>query len=147
MMIFNFFITFLFLFFNSILYGIESNTEYFENTKVKLILGKKQNGTLDIGLDFYIAKDWKIYWIYRDSGLPPELKLLNYEGKETLIPSWPYPDEEFDANISATSRIYKNNIVIPYKLILDNNIPHPKKLEFNLDYQVCKDICIPDNQD
>ena len=139
-----FFLTFFFLFSYSTLYGIESNTELFEETEVKIILGKKDERVLDIGLDFSIPKGWKIYWIYPgDTGLPPELTLLNYKNYSFLTPSWPFPDEEFDESIKLTSRIYKNKIIIPYKFTLKDNIAKEKKLEFNLDYQVCKDICIP----
>ena len=38
---------------------------------------------------------------------------------------------------------YKNNVIIPYKLILEDKSLQSKELEFNLDYQICKDICIP----
>ena len=139
-----FFLTFFFTFLYSSSCGIESNTDLFEETKVKIILGKKQENVLDIGLDFSIPKDWKIYWIYPgDSGLPPELKLLNYDDQISLTPSWPFPEEEFDKDIRLTSRIYKNNTLIPYKLIFKEKISKLNKLEFQLDYQVCKDICIP----
>ena len=71
-----------FLFLYKSLYGISSNTEsIFEETKVKIIVGQKQEKVLDIGLDFSIAKDWKIYWVYPgDAGTPPELKLSNLNG-------------------------------------------------------------------
>ena len=65
-----FFIFSFFLFLSKFLYAISSNTESFEETKVKIVLGKKQEKVLDIGLNFSIAKDWKIYWIYPgDAGL------------------------------------------------------------------------------
>ena len=34
-------------------------------------------------------------------------------------------------------------MIIPYKLILENKTLKSKELEFNLEYQICKDICIP----
>ena len=136
-------IVFLLCFYSS-LHGIESNTDFFEKTKVKIILGQKQDKVLNLGLEFSIAKDWKIYWVYPgDSGLPPELKLVNYQNNTSLTPSWPFPEEEYDPSIGLTSRIYKNNIVIPYKLVTKNTQAIPEKLEFELDFQVCKDICIP----
>ena len=45
--------------------------------------------------------------------------------------------------LDLTSRIYKNNVIIPYKLILEDKTLQSKELEFNLEYQICKDICIP----
>ena len=97
-----------FLFFYKSLYWISSNTSIFEESKVKIIVGKKQEKVLDIGLDFSIAKDWKIYWIYPgDTGSPPELKLSNLKEYKSLTPSWPVPEEEYDKSIGFTSRIYK----------------------------------------
>ena len=34
-------------------------------------------------------------------------------------------------------------MIIPYKLILEDKTLKSKELEFNLEYQICKDICIP----
>ena len=62
---------------------------------------------------------------------------------KSLTPSWPFPQEEYDESIGLTSRIYKNNVIIPYKLILEDKTLLSKELEFNLEYQICKDICIP----
>ncbi len=138
------FFTLFFLFIYKSVYGISSNTDFFEETKVKIILGKKQEKVIDIGLDFSIAKGWKIYWIYPgDSGLPPELKLTNLKEYTSLTPSWPFPHEEYDESIGLTSRIYKNNVTIPYKLILEDKILQSKELEFDLEYQICEEICIP----
>ena len=41
---------------------------------------------------------------------------------KSLTPSWPFPEEEFDESIKLTSRIYKNNVLIPYKIILEKNL-------------------------
>ena len=115
-----FFLTIFFLFLYSSVYGIESNNELFEETKVKIILGKKLDNIMDIGLDFTIAKDWKIYWIYPgDSGLPPDLRISNEFNDVSITPSWPYPEEEYDKSIGLTSRIYKNNIRL-YKNIWES---------------------------
>ncbi len=139
-----FFLTFFLLWFHLSLYGIESNVDTFENTKVKIILGKKQEKVLNLGLEFNVATDWKIYWIYPgDAGLAPELSLLNNHNNMSLTPSWPFPEEEHDSGIGLTSRIYKKNIVIPYTIIIKDNVEIPPKLEFLLEYQICKDICIP----
>ena len=68
----SFFLTFFLTFLCSSLFGIESNTDVFEGTKANIILGKKNESSLEIGLNFSIQKDWKIYWIYPgDAGSPP----------------------------------------------------------------------------
>ncbi|MEC6997090.1 MAG: protein-disulfide reductase DsbD domain-containing protein [Pseudomonadota bacterium] len=126
------------------LFGIDSNTENFEGTKVNILLGKKSENILDIGLNFSIKKDWKIYWIYPgDAGLPPELKILGEKKYTSITPSWPYPEEEVDKLSELVSRIYKNNVIIPYKILLSKDYKQTNEIKFELDYQVCKDICIP----
>ena len=140
----SFFLTFFLSFLYSSLFGIESNTDFFEGTKVNIILEKKNETSLDIGLNFSIQKNWKIYWIYPgDAGAPPKLKVLDSEKYENIIPSWPFPEEEFDESAGLISRIYKNNIIIPYRILLKKNFQHSNKIRFELEYQVCKDICIP----
>ena len=74
---------------------------------------------------------------------PPELKLLNLKEYKSLTPSWPFPRKNMMRSIGLTSRIYKNNVIIPYKLILEDKSLQSKELEFNLDYQICKDIYVP----
>ena len=141
---FKLFLIFIFFILQSLLFGIDSNTETFEGTKVNILLGKKKENILDIGLNFSIEKDWKIYWIYPgDAGLPPELKILEEKKYTSITPSWPYPEEEVDKYSELVSRIYKNNVIIPYKITLAQDYKPIKEIKFELDYQVCKEICIP----
>ena len=138
------FLIYIFFLLNSYSFAIESNTDEFEGTKVNILLGKKYENTIELGLNFNIRRDWKIYWIYPgDAGLPPELKILDNKKYKTITPSWPYPEEELDENSELISRIYKDKIIIPYKILLTKDIKSMKSIEFELDYQICKDICIP----
>ena len=139
-----FFLKFFLIILYSPAFSIESNEETFEGNSTKIILAEKNNYSMDIGLEFSLEKDWKVYWIYPgEAGEPPNLNIINNNNYESLKPSWPFPEEEFDESIKLTSRIYKNNILIPYKVILKKNNSHIRNLEFKLQYQICKDICIP----
>ena len=138
------FLIYIFLLLNSYSFAIESNTDEFEGTKVNILLGKKYENTIELGLNFNIRRDWKIYWIYPgDAGLPPELKILDNKKYKSITPSWPFPEEELDENSELISRIYKDKIIIPYKILLTEDIKSIQSIEFVLDYQICKDICIP----
>ena len=143
----NFFLIIIFILIftrQSSLLGAQSNTKSFEGSTVNILLGKKEKNTLDIGLNFSIKKDWKIYWVYPgDAGLPPELKIIDDTTYLAITPSWPYPELEYDKETKLVSRIYKNNILIPYKIILNKNHVNLRNLKFDLQYQICKDICIP----
>ena len=110
---FKYFLTFFFFFLSSSILSVESNLYKFENTEVKILLGEKKDKTINIGLSFEIAKDWKIYWIYPgDSGSPPELSILNKKLYDSITPGWPFPEEEFDNDADLTTRIYKDDIII-----------------------------------
>ena len=75
-----FFLIVFLLCFYSPLHGVDSNTDFLKKQKLKFILGQKQEKVLNLGLEFSIAKDWKIYWVYPgDTGLPIELKLVTYQ--------------------------------------------------------------------
>ncbi|MBF96877.1 MAG: Thiol:disulfide interchange protein DsbD [Alphaproteobacteria bacterium MarineAlpha9_Bin4] len=139
-----FFLTFFCFFFYSTLFGLESKIDIFEETKVNILLGEKKGNSLDIGLNFSIEKDWKIYWIYPgDAGSAPILTVLDSKKYDSITPSWPFPEEEYDQTTGLISRIYKNNIIIPYKIFLKKNYENIDELRFKLEYQICKDICIP----
>tara|TARA_B100001248_G_scaffold127623_1_gene95633 strand:+ start:4079 stop:5989 length:1911 start_codon:yes stop_codon:yes gene_type:complete len=138
------FLIYIFFLLNSYSFAINSNTDEFEGTKVNILLGKKYENTIELGLNFNIRRDWKIYWIYPgDAGLPPELKILDNKKYKSITPSWPFPEEELDENSELISRIYKDEIIIPYKILLSEDIKSIQSIEFELDYQICKDICIP----
>ena len=138
------FLIYIFFLLNSYSFAINSNTDEFEGTKVNILLGKKYENTIELGLNFNIRRDWKIYWIYPgDAGLPPELKILDNKKYKSITPSWPFPEEELDENSELISRIYKDEIIIPYKILLSEDSKSIQSIEFELDYQVCKDICIP----
>ena len=137
------FLIYIFFLLNSYSFTIESNTDEFEGTKVNILLGKKYENTLELGLNFNIKRDWKIYWIYPgDAGLS-ELKILDNKKYKSITSSWPFPEEELDENSELISRIYKDKIIIPYKILLAEDIKSIQSIEFELDYQICKDICIP----
>ena len=123
------FLIYIFFLLNSYSFAIESNTDEFEGTKVNILLGKKYENTIELGLNFNIRRDWKIYWIYPgDAGLPPELKILDNKKYKTITPSWPFPEEELDENSELISRIYKDKIIIPYKILLMKDIKSIKSI-------------------
>ena len=59
--------------------------------------------------------------------LPPELKILDNKKYKSITPSWPFPEEELDENSELISRIYKDKIIIPYKILLKEDIKSIQK--------------------
>ena len=140
-----FFLKFFLIILYSPAFSIESNEETLKELLQKLYWQEKNNYSMDIGLEFSLEKDWKVYWIYPgEAGEPPNLNIINNNNYESLKPSWPFPEEEFDESIKLTSRIYKEqHINTLQSYIKKKNNSHIRNLEFKLQYQICKDICIP----
>jgi len=125
--------------------SIESMSYNYEDNNVKILLIEKKKNSLHFGLDFKLAKGWKIYWKYPgDSGMPPSLSLADKQIKNNITIRWPFPEELYEKSVNITTRVYDNHILLPVYLELnDINKIKLNILRFNLDFQICKDICIP----
>ena len=102
----------------------------------------KENN-LHLGLFFKLDPGWKIYWKYPGkAGYPPKIDWSKSKNIKDLEIIWPRP-EKFEI-LGMKSFGYSKEVILPIKLILENN---NKKLSanFNVDYLTCKKICIPFN--
>ena len=102
----------------------------------------KENN-LHLGLYFKLDSGWKIYWKYPGkAGYPPKIDWSKSKNIKDLEIIWPRP-EKFEI-LGMKSFGYSKEVILPIKLILENN---NKKLSanFNVDYLTCKKICIPFN--
>ena len=136
----------LFIYFFSLeVISIESKAYNYEDNTVKLLLINKKQNTLHLGLDFDLGKEWKIYWKYPgDSGSAPNISLLDDNIKKNITIRWPFPKELYEKNADIVTRVYEGHTILPLQIELYNT----KKLKldslkFKLDFQICKDICIP----
>lgn len=99
---------------------------------------------LSIGLQFQMEKGWHIYWVNPgDSGEPPKIQWQLPAGFHVGPIEWPAPEK-----LTAPSIVdygYENEVLlvapvrVPSRLTPDANIP----LAANVNWLVCKDICIP----
>lgn len=100
------------------------------------------------GIHFKIAKGWKIYGNGSEGiGLPPSVDLsgsTNYLKHEI---NWPQAiaEEEKIGNESIKYFIYKDEIILPVTIDLKEK-EKPIELVVNLNYGLCKDICVPVNE-
>ena len=137
-----FFILFSILFFKNS-YCLDNKYE-FENNTVELILSEKINNSVKFGLYFKLDKDWKIYWIFPgDAGSPPIISSIQKGLIQNLKVSWPLPYEDYDKKVGLTTRVYKNEIILPVKMTINEDLVENNKVPVKLDFQICKDICIP----
>ena len=100
-----------------------------------------EDKTIIIGLKINLKEGWKTYWRHSGTtGLPTVINIEKIPDMEDFKILWPKPEvQESDGDISL---IYKNEILIPIVIKLNNkNLPYLFKL--NADFGVCKNICIP----
>jgi len=132
-------------FFSLEILSIETNSYNFEDNKVKILLIEKKQNSLHLGLDFNLSKGWKIYWKHPgDSGMPPSLSIENKHIKNNITIRWPFPKELYEKSANITTRIYENHIILPvYVELNDTRKIKSNILRVKLDFQICKDLCIP----
>jgi len=103
---------------------------------------KVQKENFYIALDFNLKPGWKIYWRQPgDSGMPPNLDYNNSNNLKSLNFKWPFPKKEYEA-ANLLTNIYKDNVIIPIAITVKDPTK-PLNLQTVLNFQVCKDICIP----
>ena len=102
----------------------------------------KENN-LHLGLYFKLDPGWKIYWKYPGkAGYPPNIDWTKSKNIKDLEILWPKP-EKFKI-LGMESIGYSKEVILPIKLILENN-NEELLVNFDVDYLTCKKICIPFN--
>jgi thiol:disulfide interchange protein DsbD len=102
-------------------------------------------GTITLGLNYLIAKDWHTYWDgLNDTGMPASWKLTLPEGWEAGEPQWPAP-KRYGMDNGVVDHVYFDEvtILIPVRI--------PATTEFK-DFEiaasskwlVCQEACIPE---
>ena len=108
-------------------------------------MAEKNNNKIKLGLEFLLDTDWKIYWKYPgDIGLAPSLQIIEGSKKHEIKIRWPFPNELYEKEINLTSRVYYNHVILPTEItFFDLSNSKNNKIIFLLDFQICKEICIP----
>jgi len=96
-----------------------------------------------LGLQYKLQEGWKTYWRSPgDGGFPQKIdwsQSINIQNLEIL---WPTP-EEFEI-LGILSIGYINEVIFPLKILL-KDIQKETIIILDLNYLICKDICIPGN--
>ena len=132
-------------------YSISTEINIYDNekNKVNILLAEKSKNKIQLGLEFLLDTDWKVYWKYPgDVGLGPSLQITEGSKKHKINIKWPYPTELYEEEVNLTSRVYYNNVILPTEINF-YDLPKSKsnKIKFLLDFQICKEICIPVSKD
>lgn len=111
------------------------------NSKSRLIAGGAGRGLI-AGIEVKIASGWKTYWrMPGDSGgVPPNIDLSQSENVAAATVLYPAPHRMTDA--AGDSVGYKDTVTFPIEI----QAADPKKpvvLNVQLEYGICREICVP----
>ena len=92
------------------------------------------------GVKIELQKGWKTYWKNPgDAGAPISIELKDSSIENKLKVLFPFPEKFTDHGVSTIG--YEGQVIFPVR-IQKNEIDKINE-KINLDYLVCKDICIP----
>jgi len=135
-------------------FGASSSLQNHElsGAKTSLIASHiEQNGVkkLVAGVEFQLQEGWKIYGNDNSGmGMPPEFNFSgsqNYKNHDTFFPQALEGIEKI-GNEEIKYKYYKNSIIFPIFIDkIDQN--QATKLNLKLAFALCKDVCVPVNQE
>lgn len=125
----------------------ESDWARNEHAAARLISGVTMAGTADapaalaLGLEFQLAKDWKLYWrTPGDAGYPLRIDWTGSSNLGAAEFAWPLPERYRIFGLNTF--VYKDAVVLPLKVT--PAVPgEPVSLRGKLEYLLCDKICIP----
>ena len=132
--------------FNDSLFALSTDWVINDKSKVRLISSKTSSDNMEsliLGLEYQLEPGWKTYWKSPGGGgFPQMIEWNNSTNINELKIDWPTP-KEFEI-LGLTSLGYEDKVIFPLRINLKNkNILTEINLQIN--YLVCKDICIPGN--
>jgi suppressor for copper-sensitivity B len=119
-----------------------------EQGKVRLISAVTATGdanALQMGLEFVLQPDWKIYWRSPgDAGYPPSIDWKGSDNLADSVMSWPAPHRFSISGLETMG--YKDHVVLPL-LVRVNEPGQPVTLHAAVDYLTCAVVCVPQHAD
>ena len=126
--------------------SIETDWSSGTESKVRLISPITNTNNLKslyLGLEYQLEEGWKTYWQSPgDAGFPQNINWSKSINIESLEIQWPTP-KQFEI-LGMKSIGYSDHVIFPIKLIFEDENQFTKII-LDINYLVCKDICIPGN--
>ena len=117
----------------------------YSHSVVRLLAAEALDGGWTAGVEIVMAPGWKTYWrVPGDAGVPSEFAWKNSVNVKNVEVSWPAPNRYND--ITGKSTGYKKHVVFPVR-VTPADTGKPAKLDLQLFYGICSDICIPATAD
>src|SRR5579859_1957710 len=125
-----------------------SNWVTSEQGRIRLISANSatgDSGSVQLGLEFELQPDWKIYWRSPgDAGYPPSVDWKGSDNLADTVISWPAPHRFSISGLETMG--YKNHVVLPIVARL-NDANQPLILKASVDYLTCAVVCVPQHAD
>ena len=140
-------IIFAFGLFSTAGYSLSSDWAISEKSKVRLIspMTSSNNNQLILALEYELEDEWKTYWKSPGGGgFPQKIIWNNSSNVKDIKILWPEPIE-FEI-LGLKSIGYKDKVIFPLIVDLEDN-QKQTNLNLNINYLVCKDVCIPGSAD
>lgn len=129
-------------------YSLSSDWAISEKSKVRLIspmTASNNNNQLILALEYELEEEWKTYWKSPGGGgFPQKIIWNNSSNVKDIKILWPEP-LEFEI-LGLKSIGYKDKVIFPLIVDIKDN-QKQTNLNLNINYLVCRDICIPGNAD
>ena len=129
-------------------YSLSSDWAISEKSKVRLISSitkSNNNNQLILALEYELEEEWKTYWKSPGGGgFPQKIIWNNSSNVKDIKILWPEPIE-FEI-LGLKSIGYKDKVIFPLIVDLEDN-QKQTNLNLNINYLVCRDVCIPGNAD
>ncbi len=127
-------------------YSLSSDWAISEKSKVRLISPMSttnNNNQLILGLEYELEEEWKTYWKSPGGGgFPQKIIWNNSSNVKDIKILWPEPIE-FEI-LGLKSIGYKDKVIFPLIVDIEDN-QKQTNLNLNINYLVCRDVCIPGN--
>jgi len=122
-----------------------STTEQGRVRLVSAVSATGESGSVQLGLEFELQPDWKIYWRSPgDAGYPPAIDWKGSDNLADTVMSWPAPHRFSISGLETMG--YKNHVILP--LVARVTDPaQPLILRASVDYLTCAVVCVPQHAD
>jgi suppressor for copper-sensitivity B len=139
-----FYIIIIFFFTNA--FALQTNWSNGIESQVRIISPSthiNNQNEIYLGLQYQLKKGWKTYWLSPgEGGFPQNIDWSKSKNIQNIEVLWPTP-YEFEI-LGFKSLGYSDEVVFPLKTIIQN-IEKETSVVLDVNYLICKDICIPGN--
>jgi len=102
-------------------------------------------GSVQLGLEFELQPDWKIYWRSPgDAGYPPAIDWKGSDNLADTVISWPAPHRFSISGLETMG--YKGHVILPLAARVTDS-SQPLILRAAVDYLTCAVVCVPQHAD